>query len=115
MEVLASRGLTNEQICEYLGVSHETLYQRIKEYPEITEALKRGKAKGIAEISNTLFNQAKEGNVTASIFWLKCNAGWKEPTIVKVSGDEDGDPIRVQHRISTVAINAQLRNILGKE
>ncbi len=34
---------------------------------------------------------------------------------VKHSGDEDGDPIRVQHKFTTDAINTQLKNILGKE
>lgn len=70
-EALAGRGLTMEQIAECLGFSAGTLYVKQAEFPEFSESLKRGRAKGVAEISNALFQTAKSGNVTAQIFYLK--------------------------------------------
>ncbi len=79
VELLASRGLTQGQICDCLGINVQTMLNRKKENSEITEAIKRGKAKGIKAVTNALFEQAtKGGNVAAAIFWLKNNAGWRD-------------------------------------
>ena len=83
VEKLAARGLTREQVALSLGISSRTLERRKKTDSNIEEAYMRGKAKGVATISNALFDKAKEGNVTAQIFFLKCN-GWKESSEVEV-------------------------------
>lgn len=70
-EELAAHGLTLEQIALNLGICYDTLNERRKEFPDFAEAIKRGKAKGIATISNKLFEKAKEGDNTAMIFYLK--------------------------------------------
>ena len=41
-------------------------------------AIKRGKAKGIQEVSNALFESALQGCVPAMIFYLKARAGWSD-------------------------------------
>lgn len=83
VELLASRGLTREQVAHNLGVSSRTLQRRTKEDPAFEEAYVRGKSKGITEIANALYKKAKDGNTTAQIFFLKCN-GWKEESSVEV-------------------------------
>lgn len=83
VELLASRGLTREQVAHNLGVSSRTLQRRTKEDPAFEEAYVRGKSKGITEIANALYKKAREGNTTAQIFFLKCN-GWKEESSVEV-------------------------------
>lgn len=83
VELLASRGLTREQVAHNLGVSSRTLQRRTKEDPAFEEAYVRGKSKGITEIANALYKKAKDGNTTAQIFFLKCN-GWKEESAVEV-------------------------------
>ena len=37
----------------------------------MSDAIKRGEAKGLAKVTNSLFKSANEGNVTAQIFYLK--------------------------------------------
>jgi hypothetical protein len=37
-----------------------------------------GTAKANAQVAGFLFNSARNGNVTAQIFWLKTRVGWKE-------------------------------------
>ena len=39
-----------------------------------------------------MFKLAREGNVTAQIFWLKTQAGWKETNHVELTG-KDGDKL----------------------
>ena len=42
------------------------------------DELDLGTAKANAQVAGFLFNSARNGNVTAQIFWLKTRAGWKE-------------------------------------
>lgn len=68
---LASQGLGNTQIARALGVSWDTLDRNRKRSAEFEEALKEGQAQGLATVTNSLFNSAQDGNVTAQIFYLK--------------------------------------------
>lgn len=70
-ETLASKGLTKQQTAQCLGIGLSTLMEKQKEFPEFLEALKKGKAKGLATVTNALFQSAKNGNVVAQIFYLK--------------------------------------------
>lgn len=72
IEMLASLGLTIEEICRYLGVTKKTLYKRKKEYPELDEAIERGRIKADAQVVKALYTRATVHNdTTAMIFWLK--------------------------------------------
>ena len=81
VEALAANGLTLEQIASVLGINVSTLYEKKKEKQELDEAIKRGRDKGIATISNALFQKAKNGDNTAMLFYLKCRAGWREQEV----------------------------------
>ena len=78
VEKLASQGMTKRQIAHCLGICEGTLYSKIKQNDEFLKALKRGKAKGIALVTEELQNLVAERNITGIIFYLKCQAGWKE-------------------------------------
>ena len=72
VEQLAARGLGPTQIARALGISWDTLDRNRKRNAEFEETLKRGRAKGLAQVTNSLFKSATEsGNVTAQIFYLK--------------------------------------------
>ena len=90
VEKLASQGLNKAQVAAMCGLGESQWYVREKEKPEISEAYKRGKAKGVLTISNALFEQAKSGNTTAQIFYLKCNGGWRENTRIELTGANGG-------------------------
>ena len=68
---LASRGLGPTQIARALGVSWHTIDKNRKRSKEFNEAIENGKAEGLAEVTNSLFESANSGNVTAQIFYLK--------------------------------------------
>ena len=68
---MASRGLTVAQIADCLGISESTLYGKQNEYKEFMDAIKKGRAEGLNQVSNALFEKAIDGNVTAMIYYLK--------------------------------------------
>lgn len=94
-ESLASQGLTLEQIARVLGICYDTLNNKKKQFVELSEAIKRGQAKGVATISNALFQNAKSGNTVAQIFYLKNRAPgeWKDKHDHEVTGP-GGGPIK---------------------
>lgn len=120
VEAHASQGLTKKQIARTLGICYDTLNEKQKEYPEFSEAIKRGQAKGIAKVSNALFQRAvgyshsdtkimqHQGKVithtytkhfppdtTAQIFFLKNRSPeeWKDRHNHEHTG-ADGGPIK---------------------
>ena len=84
---MASRGLTVAQIASCLGISETTLYKKQNEYAEFMDAIKKGRAEGINQVSNALFEKATQGNVTAMIYYLKTrdreNWGENQPEPLK--------------------------------
>lgn len=71
LEGWARDGLTLEQIAAEIGVTRESLTNWRKKFPEIREALKRGKDVVDRQVEMTLFQKAINGDTTAMIFWLK--------------------------------------------
>ena len=70
-ESLAARGLTIEQIASVLVMGTRTLYEKQANYPQLSQAIKDGRSKGVAKITNALFEKASNGDNTAMIFYLK--------------------------------------------
>jgi DNA-binding XRE family transcriptional regulator len=73
-----ARYLTQEQMAETLEVPTRTLQRRLKDDPRAVAAYKKGKADTVAAVARSLIFQAIGGNTTAAIFYLKCQAGWRE-------------------------------------
>lgn len=67
----ARDGLTDEQIAHNMGIRRTTLYDWKNKYPDINDALKKGKEIVDYEVENALLKRAKQGDVAAQIFWLK--------------------------------------------
>ena len=82
---LMAQGLTKEQCARALGVSVSTFQLYQAENSEFSEAIKRGEALGIEEVTNALFENATlERDNTAIIFYLKNRAGWVDKQEHKV-------------------------------
>jgi len=76
-ESLMAKGLTKEQCAGVLGISPSTFYLYQADNSEFSEAIKRGEACGIDQVTNALFENATvERDNTAIIFYLKNRAGW---------------------------------------
>tara|TARA_R110002012_G_C11399652_1_gene585574 strand:- start:182 stop:565 length:384 start_codon:yes stop_codon:yes gene_type:complete len=83
---LSGIGITHDMICSIAKISKPTLYKYYN------EEIKVGKAQSTATIANNLYRMATgEGKeaLTASIFWLKTQAGWKETDVVEINNVSD--------------------------
>ena len=67
VEGLAREGLTDEQISAKIGISTTTYYQWQNDYPEFSEAIKKGKAPVDIEVENALLKRAKGYTFTETI------------------------------------------------
>lgn len=84
-------GHTERQIMDRIGVSHTTWekYKHIE--TEFIEALKHSKENLIAQLEDTLFQQALKGNTTALIFSLKnlAPSKWADKKVVETNAFDD--------------------------
>lgn len=115
LEGWARDGLTDEQIAKNIGINRDTLYRWKKAYPDISDALKRGKEVIDRQVENALLKRALgytyeevtfEGDVevkrvikqvvpdtTAQIFWLKNRKpeDWRDKR--EIIKDDDNDQV----------------------
>ena len=115
IEGWARDGLTDEQICKNININKNTLLQWKKKFPEINNALKKGKEVVDKQVENALLKRAlgysynetsvikKDGKVieqrivkkevpgdtTAQIFWLKNRkpAEWRDKKDLDLGGE----------------------------
>ena len=81
VEALAAYGIPEADISGVVGIDPKTLRKYYR------DELNLGETKANAQVAGFLFNAAKNGNVTAQIFWLKTRAKWREtPMELKHSG-----------------------------
>lgn len=71
LEGWARDGLNDEQIAKKININRSTLYEWEKKYPDISDALKKGKEVVDYKVENALLDKALNGDTTAQIFWLK--------------------------------------------
>jgi len=88
--------LNQDQIADYLEIPARTLRAIISRDSAVSAAYKKGRAKAIGSVSQSLLKSATEGNTTAQIFYLKTQAGWREaptetqdlpPVVIKLTPD----------------------------
>ena len=105
VEMLAAQGLGIMDICRTLGIGWDTFNKNRKRKKEISDALERGKAKGMKVATFKLMEQIHEGNFQAIQFYLKNR-----------SPDEWSDRQEVKHtlNIKDALSNASARIINGE-
>ena len=84
-----AQGLTKEQCAGVLGISVSTFMLHQAENSEFSDAIKRGEASGIEQVTNALFENATvDRNVPSIIFYLKNRAGWKDVKDMNVKDEK---------------------------
>ena len=71
VEHLAARGLSQQQVCDALGFSETWWYDAKQKNSDISESFKRGVVRGLAEVSNAIYEQALNGSTGEACFFLK--------------------------------------------
>ena len=84
--LMAGIGIPHDAIAGALGISKPTLIKYFR------DELDNGRVKTIAKVADSLVRQALAGNMTAAIFYLKTQAGWKETGRLELAG-YDGGPL----------------------
>jgi len=72
VEAMAAYGIPEDDIARVVTIDPKTLRKHYR------DELDMGATKANAQVAGFLFNSARNGNVSAQIFWLKTRAGWKE-------------------------------------
>jgi hypothetical protein len=72
VEAMAAYGIPEPDIARVVAIDPKTLRKYYR------DELDMGSTKANAQVAGFLFNSARNGNVTAQIFWLKTRARWKE-------------------------------------
>ena len=72
VETMAAYGIPETDISAVVGIDPKTLRKHYR------DELDQAQTKANAQVAGFLFNSARNGNVTAQIFWLKTRASWKE-------------------------------------
>ncbi len=95
LEALAAY-LSQDMIADYFGISRPTLAAIMKRNPDVLLRYKRGKAKVVGIVAQSLIQKARGGDNTAAIFYLKTQAGWKETSVVdNTSSDGSMSPVQM--------------------
>ena len=66
--------------------TRSSVWERIQKSPEAKQALADAREAIGDKIENALIDEALKGNVTAQIFYLKCQRQWRERTDVHITG-----------------------------
>jgi hypothetical protein len=119
VEAMAGYGVPEAHIARTLsdrGIDPKTLRRHFR------KELDTGATKANAAVAQSLFKMASSGNhPAASMFWLKCRAGWRETTILEHTGPQGG-PLEILHgtlnqritdELARVAATPQLAEVPG--
>jgi hypothetical protein len=91
--------LSLEQVADYFGIGKTTFYAIMERQPEVGERYKKGKSRAISDVAQGLLKQARDGNLTAMMFYLKTQAGWRE-TEPKSEDQESAPPLSISFEVS---------------
>lgn len=83
-----AHGVNQTSLLNYYGMTGSQWRALIKKFPVLEMAVVRGKVDLTYEISSLLIQKAREGNVSAMIFYLKSQAGFKDSGAQEAAADK---------------------------
>ncbi len=102
--------LTTAQMADYFGIGRTTFFAILERDPEVAERYKRGKARAIGAIAQSLIQKARGGDTASMIFYLKTQAGWRETDRLEHTGPDGGPVTTVVRQI--VSPGDKLRGLI---
>ena len=84
--------LSAEQMADYFGIGRTTFFALMQREAGIAERYKKGRARAIGAIAQSLIAKARGGDTTSMIFYLKTQGGWRETALVEHAGAIGGSP-----------------------
>ena len=77
------------QMADYFGIGRTTFFSILSRDPEVSERYKRGRARAVGSIAQSLVTKARAGDTTPVIFFLKTQGGWRETLEVETREADD--------------------------
>lgn len=93
--------LNQDQLCDVLGVTDNTLRKIFERQPEVFEAYRKTRALTTAEIAGSLVRNAKAGDFNSQRLYLTTQAGWTATERQEHSGP-GGGPIENKWTVEVV-------------
>lgn len=87
IEILSKQGLTEASIARNIDLHPSTFSSKKTDFPEITEAIEKGRAVGEGFVVSKLWGHIEKGNLNAIQFWLTRRGGWRETAEVQTQQD----------------------------
>lgn len=86
----AAQGLTREQIAISLGMGKSTFFEKLRDYPELLDAVVDGETEGIQQLTNVLYQKAVKGDLGALKYSLnnRDKDNWKERQDIKLDVED---------------------------
>ena len=97
----------------YFGISKGTWENICQKHPNIRDSYRQGRSGACANIGQSLYQKAVNGDITAQKFYLKCQAGWTPTQGHEISGPE-GRPIAIEQLDLSHLSNEELAEIEEK-
>lgn len=104
---LAAQGMFEKDIALCLGYTPGHFSALKRENSLLSAALKEGAAEGIEAATDSLMAEVKRRNMTATIFYLKAKAGWRDNAAYGADagsgdGDSGSDTVRIRDDVQRV-------------
>ena len=116
LEKLCNLQCTDGELASFFGVSARTIERR-KSQPAFSNAMARGKVRGLLTLRRNLWSLAAKGNPAANIFLAKNLLGYRDYVSSELSGP-DGGPIKIEPAPELGALSddeiKQLALLVGK-
>lgn len=78
VEDAAADGLNEAEVAARLGISADTIGRRKKDTAGFADAIKKGRARADAEVSNQLFMKVRAGELGAIVWYEKTRKGYSD-------------------------------------
>jgi hypothetical protein len=111
VHMMTLNGVKQDEQARALRMSKTTLTKYFR------EELDLGKIVTTANVAGALYRNAMDGNVSAQIFWMKAQGGWREADRLEITGAEGKDLLtdtEKEQRLAAILMAHKGRKTLTK-
>lgn len=110
----AACGLTKQEICEKLGIGHNTFYARLRENPEVVTLIEDGRTESKAAVTGKLFEMALRGNTKAAELYLRYVHRMADRTEIQVAGSMENPLTLYLSKLTPAEVEEKYQRLLKK-